>query len=68
MKKDYLLPTKDQSKYLFDHVITYAELGWSIIPMVESGGQKKPYVKWQEWQEKRPSIRQLKKWWSKWLR
>ena len=42
MKNDSLLIDKEQSKYLLECAISYAELGWSIIPMRESGGSKKP--------------------------
>ena len=66
MKKDHLLIAKDQSRILLEHVIAYAESGFSIIPMKESGGQKKPYVEWKKWQKERPPIKQLKKWWDMW--
>ena len=64
MKNNNLLIAKHQSKFLLECVITYAESDFSIIPMMESGDQKKPYVEWKKWQKERPSIEQLKKWWT----
>jgi len=46
MMNGNLLIDKNQSRILFEHVITYAESGFSIIPIMESGGQKKYSNSW----------------------
>jgi len=47
----------------FKAVLKYKELGFSIIP---SKGNKKPYVKWADFQNKRAETDQLKEWWDRW--
>ncbi len=37
----------------------YLELGWSIIPI---GSEKKPLIKWKEYQERKPTIQEVEKW------
>lgn len=38
---------------------TYLELGWSIIPI---GSEKKPLIKWKEFQDKKPALEDVQKW------
>jgi hypothetical protein len=37
----------------------YLELGWSIIPI---GSEKKPLIKWKEYQDRKPSLEDIEKW------
>ncbi len=40
----------------------YLDLGWSIIPV---GSDKKPLVKWKEYQDRKPTVDELKEWCEK---
>ena len=42
---------------------SYLSLGWSIIP--QRPGDKKPRVRWKEFQEVRPSDTQISDWWTR---
>ena len=54
-------PTTD-SNPLLDAALAYAEkLGWAIIPC---GNNKKPLVKWKQYQTERPTIEQVRAWWT----
>ena len=41
----------------------YANKGYSVIPVRDD---KKPYIKWQEYQTKKADKRQIEYWWGKW--
>lgn len=41
----------------------YQEMGFSVIPCQKN---KKPFVKWEQFQEKPASRDQIKKWWKRW--
>ncbi|MCD0458614.1 bifunctional DNA primase/polymerase [Roseiconus lacunae] len=42
----------------------YLDLGWSIIP--QRTGEKKPLVKWTEFQTRKPTPDELSGWWQRW--
>jgi hypothetical protein len=44
--------------------IIYFHLGWVPIPLRRRS--KKPLVKWKPYQKEKPTIQQVKKWWTKW--
>lgn len=46
-----------------DQAIEYVELGFSVIPVRPD---KRPLIRWQEYQQKRANKRQIRKWWSQW--
>lgn len=50
---------------MLDYALKYAELNWSIIPVIPHNKDKKPYVPWKKFQSERPSGDQIKKWWTK---
>jgi hypothetical protein len=60
------IKSKLQQKSNLEFALKYARLGWSVIPMWEYGDQKKPRVKWEKWQNRRPSLNSIRKWWAKW--
>jgi hypothetical protein len=43
--------------------LKYHELGFSVIPVKLN---KKPYLKWEQYQKKRADEAEIKKWWKKW--
>ena len=43
--------------------LKYHGMGFSVIPIKAS---KKPYLTWAEYQEKTPTVSQVKKWWKTW--
>ena len=43
--------------------LSYIDLGYSIIPVQAN---KKPYVKWTEFQKNPPNREQVTEWWEKW--
>jgi len=43
--------------------LAYLERGWSVIP---GGPDKRPLVRWKDYQEERPSEKQLWSWWAQW--
>jgi len=50
---------------LKEHALKYVEtLGLSIIPIRRS--DKKPYIKWEQYQEKAAPPSQIEEWWSRW--
>ena len=38
--------------------------GWSVIPVRPR--DKRPIVAWQAYQEERPTVEQLERWWTRW--
>lgn len=47
---------------ILDAALRYLSLGWSVIPLRPR--QKQPLVRWQSYQQTRPSIEQVKEWFS----
>ncbi|WP_417739739.1 bifunctional DNA primase/polymerase [Rosistilla oblonga] len=43
---------------------SYVDAGWSILPQLP--GQKKPPVKWKEFQRRRPDHAEIGEWWKRW--
>jgi hypothetical protein len=43
------------------HLVSH---GWSIVP--QRRGEKKPCIRWKEFQERIPSPKELKSWWATW--
>ena len=46
---------------LLQEALKYLKKKKSIIPI---NSQKKPYIKWQEYQNKLPTIEEVKTWWN----
>lgn len=44
----------------------YRSLGWSVIPIRPK--DKKPAIKWEQYQSERASAEQIRAWWKKWPR
>ena len=42
----------------------YLEHGYSVIPVKKSN--KRPFIKWAEFQKRLPTHEEIKEWWSKW--
>jgi len=42
----------------------YLEFGWSIIPIVQ--GDKRPYINWKEYQERKPTREEIDSWFDQW--
>lgn len=49
------------NKFL-EAALKYNEIGFSVIPFTP--GEKKPIVSWREYQSKKASIDEIKRWWS----
>lgn len=49
-----------------DRALAYRRMGLAVIPMREKGQEKKPYVRWGEYQKKLPTEQEIRDWWSKW--
>lgn len=56
--------TRSEGNEFLAAAIEYAAQGWSIIP-IKAGGEKKPAVAWKEFQAIRPTVGQLREWFSK---
>jgi hypothetical protein len=48
---------------LLKAAVKYMELGFSVIP---TKSDKKPFIKWTDYQSKRADREQLEEWWKKW--
>ncbi len=48
---------------LLEAALKYNELGMSVIPI---GNDKKPYIKWKDYQSKRATPKSINSWWKKW--
>ena len=46
------------------HALRYCDLGFSVIPIIP--GQKKPMIKWEQYQNQRADKAQIEAWWYKW--
>lgn len=60
--------------------LTYQQHGWAVIPMHNTNGHactckdgvsctnqgKHPRIRWKEFQEERPTEKQLREWWGRW--
>ena len=51
---------------LLNAALYYASLGWSVIPIRPK--DKKPALKWEQYQTGRASEEQIRDWWKKWPR
>lgn len=49
---------------ILDFAIRLVNIGWSVVPM--RSGEKMPCVKWKEYQTRRPTESELRKWYSQW--
>ncbi|MBU0990951.1 MAG: bifunctional DNA primase/polymerase [Proteobacteria bacterium] len=49
---------------MLNAAIEYLEMGFSLIPVKRS--DKRPYIKWAEYQERHPTPDELEQWWTKW--
>jgi len=51
-------------KTLNEYALAYAELGWSVFPIIPK--EKKPKIKWEKYQKERATEEQINSWWKKW--
>lgn len=56
--------TGTSSVATLDMALEYRRRGWSVIPQIP--GQKKPPIKWKEFQETRPAESEIRDWWRQW--
>lgn len=47
---------------MLDQAIRYLEQGFSVIPIRPQG--KEPLIKWEEYQKRKPTLDEVKKWWT----
>jgi len=45
------------------NVLEYLAKGWSVIPV---GDDKKPLIRWEEYQKRLPTKEEIETWWSSW--
>ncbi|MGA2462777.1 MAG: bifunctional DNA primase/polymerase [Thermodesulfobacteriota bacterium] len=45
------------------NALHYLNRGFSVIPVKQD---KKPYIKWEEFQTRRPTEDEIRQWWTKW--
>lgn len=50
-------------KSFLKEALRYADMGLSVIPIIP--GQKKPMIKWQQYQKTRATKEQITEWWTK---
>lgn len=50
-------------KSFLNEALRYADMGLSVIPIIP--GQKKPMIKWQQYQTQRATKEQITDWWTK---
>jgi hypothetical protein len=56
--------TASPSNPMLDAALEYLESGFSVIPIRRS--DKRPYVKWEEYQQRLPTRDEVESWWSNW--
>lgn len=49
---------------MLDYALEYHARGWSVVPCPQK--RKVPYVKWSEYQTRKPSEEEIREWWRKW--
>ena len=49
---------------ILEEALNYSRLGFSIIPIVPK--DKKPLIRWEEYQTRRATEDEIKGWWAKW--
>ena len=49
---------------IIDAALEYLDRGFSVIPVKRS--DKRPYVKWEEFQHRLPTADEIERWWSRW--
>lgn len=52
------------SNSFLEAALFYENMGFSVIPIIP--GQKKPMIKWEQYQTKRADKAQVEQWWRKW--
>lgn len=52
------------SNSFLESALFYEGMGFSVIPIIP--GQKKPMIKWEQYQTKKADKTQIKEWWNKW--
>lgn len=47
-----------------EFALSYLRRGWSVVPAMPK--DKKPLIKWQEYQQRRPTEAEVREWWTRW--
>src|SRR2546426_6706718 len=47
---------------LLEHALTYLRQGWSVVPVIPN--EKRPFIKWKEFQTRLPSEDEVRRWWT----
>src|SRR2546422_4788144 len=47
---------------LLEHALAYLRQGWSVVPVIPN--EKRPFIKWKEFQSRLPSEDEARRWWS----
>lgn len=55
---------KRQQKSMLQEAIRYHKLGYCVIPL--KGSSKEPLIEWKEYQQKRSTIDEIRRWWERW--
>lgn len=53
------------AKSRLEAALDYWERGWSIIP-IKPTGEKKPTIKWRDYQDRPPTQAEVIEWWERW--
>jgi hypothetical protein len=61
---DLVVDALTECTSLRDFAVGYARLRWCVVPL--DPGTRKPHVKWKDFQTARPTIDQVRKWWTTW--
>jgi hypothetical protein len=62
-EKNHISNKLNKNASLLEHALYYQSLGWSVVPV--QLGKKIPFVKWKPYQSRRPTLKQIRKWWEK---
>lgn len=58
------MPEQVHSTDILDAALEYVDMGFSVIPVKRR--DKRPLIKWQEFQRRLPSREELESWWERW--